>query len=52
MTDNRLRAAHDLLAQHAAEEGDTALQTALHKYAVEKKWEEPTATEIAAAIHI
>lgn len=52
LTDDQLRQAHELLTKHATDTADTALSDALHKFAVTQKWEEPTAKEIAANIHV
>lgn len=46
-----IRNAHDVLRQHAEETGDTALEKALHSFAVSLKWEDPSAAEIANKIH-
>jgi hypothetical protein len=50
MTD--IRAAHELLAKHAEEAGNTALANELHKLAVDSNWEEPSAADIAKNIRI
>lgn len=47
---NDIRSAHDILVQHAEDNENTGLQTALHKFAVTQGWEEKTAAEIANSI--
>lgn len=47
-----IRDAHEHLTKHAEETGNTALAAELHKLAVDNKWEEPTATDIANNVRL
>lgn len=47
-----IKAAHELLAKHAEEAGNTALANELHKLAVDSRWEDPSAADIANNVRI
>lgn len=50
MTD--LKAAYDVLTQHATDTENSALSSALHKLAVDEGWSEKTASEIVADLRL
>lgn len=52
MTADEIRAAHDLLVHHAEDAGNTTLAKELHKLAVDNKWEDPSAADIANNVRI